>query len=174
MRKKLFTLVELMIGVVLSSIVFVILMSMIMNVTWLVRDLYADQTLNNYSRYCRYVLLNGVGDTRGLASMKNVVDVSDTGYTYKAGSTGVYNFSLTPIAEGDDIRVELPMSSIHNSERKLLFGGESLLVSPVTVVNSSFFKDDSAGDGKVSEFYIKRRVWGKDYVIGNVIKTVGP
>ena len=172
MKKKLFTLVELMIGVSLSSIVFIILMSMIMNVTWLVRDLYADQTINNYSRFCRYVLMNGVGDTRGLSSIKSVIASGDSGYTYKAGSTTSYNFTTTPIAEGDDIVVNLPSSALRTAERNLLFEGESLLLPPVTIIDSSFFENDKSGEGKVSTYYLKRRVWGKDYVMGTVIKSV--
>lgn len=172
MRKKLFTLIELMIGVALSSIVFVILMSMIMNVTWLVRDLYADQTINNYSRFCRYVLMNGVGDTRGLSSIQGVVSTGDSGYTYKAGSTTPYNFQSTPLALGDDIVVNLPDSSIRTEESNLLFSGESLLMPPVTVIDSTFLQDDKSGEGKVSKYYLKRRVWGKDYVMSTVIKSV--
>ena len=166
--KRFFTLVELMLGVSISSIVFIVLMGLVLNVSLVVRDLYADYLLTNHARFVRYVLINGVGPTGGFSSAK--------GEFTKAGQSKIFFNSVksSDYVFGHDLATNGQVSvDVLDS---MNFADEILLPPTITVLEDSLSietLDCGYGHEIFVRSYLGRRIWGRDYEFGIMIRSLG-
>lgn len=170
MKKRFFTLVELMIAISISSIIFVILMGLVLNVSLMVRDIYADQVLNNYARFARYVLINGAGDNGGFASAKGEFTKDNAGnISYQSLKGSAYTLGEDLVAN-NEINIDI-LDSVN-------FEGEKLLTPVIKVLDGDQLTiDNSNNTGFGQEIfirsYLERKIWGRTYELGFLARSVG-
>ncbi len=175
MKKKNFTIIEMMIALVISSTVFIALMGMVMNVTWLVRDNIAAQALSNHARYVRYALLNGSGNKGGLSSATGKItkDSETSALTYKTSKNGEYDLkkaigdsNYTPTT--DDVEILATAEIKFDGEKQLPNSIKLLQDSKLTVSDGS---DVSDGNNVYVRSYLRKKILGKIYEMGILIRT---
>ncbi len=169
MRKRFFTLVELMIAISISSIIFVVLMGLVLNVSLMVRDIYADQVLSNYARFARYVLINGAGDNGGFASAKGTFTkdaVGNISFTSLKGSE--YTLGEDLVAD-NDIEIDILDS--------VTYAGEKLLTPAIKVLDGAQLTIETSDTGFGQEIfvrsYLERQIWGRKYELGILARSIG-
>lgn len=176
-KKNYFTLVELLIAIAVSSIIVAMVLTVIMQVAYVTRDMVTDYSLTTQGRLVRYQLMRGNSSMPGLSSGKDL-QVSNGSIKYKAYKPGVAyafsrgeNYSVCDIDLSDRLKVS---NEVYEEE---LFLPTVIIDESLTKAAKLEYKKDEGKDLKdihnsFVRLWIKRDYQGKRYVIEQVIKTV--
>ena len=169
MNKKNFTIIEMIIALLISSTVFIILMGMVMNVAWLVRDNYIAQSLTNHSRYIRYIVLNGSATSGGLSSAIGNIEPTGGNLSYSTSKSEDYNLSeaiSTPGYTPTTNSVE-----VTTANDTISFDGEKQLPASIKLLQGNKLTVEASGKDVYIRSYLSRRIMGRTYEMGILIRS---
>ncbi len=165
MRRRKLTLIELMIAITLSSVVFSMMMISLLQMSYLTRDLITDFSLGSFARLARYQLLRGTKNYGGLATAESFqYDDSSDQYNYSSYD-GEYLFSKDSSGYN---QVTVSLSDRLNMSSSL--ASNDILIKHINVdqgKTSAFIKNGCP----VVRLRLQRNYMGKNYSIEQVVRT---
>ncbi|MCK5834111.1 MAG: hypothetical protein KAG98_00085 [Lentisphaeria bacterium] len=169
MHNKQFTIIEMIIALMISSAVFIILMGMVMNVAWLVRDNYIAQSLTNHSRYIRYIVLNGNATSGGLSSA--IGDIEPTGGKLSYSTSKSEDYDLAEAISTPGYTPTTNEVEILTADSTISFDGENQLPASTKLLQGNKLTVDASGKDVYIRSYLSRSIMGRTYEMGILIRT---
>lgn len=170
MKSNKLTIVELMVAIVISSVVLALILTSIMQVAYVTRDIITDYSLTNFGRLARFQILRGTNQVAGLHAGEEVSIDGDT-LSYKVYNSSGYAWDKPDVKYGGDDYGTYSLSIKDQLNAWSSTAAETFLL-PSMEINTNLTRKSKNGDDVTLFLRIERVYQGKKFSIEQPVKSV--